>query len=91
MEYMFKKNHKVLFFFKLFAIHHMYLFVVVVVAVFFFNILIGVQLLYNGSAASVVQQSESDIHKHTSPHLLPPVSPPYLPHPTPPGGHKVLS
>ena len=39
---------------------------------FIFNIFIGVYLLYNGVLVSAVYQSESAIHLHTSPYLLPP-------------------
>ena len=40
---------------------------------------------------SALLQSESTIHIHTSPNLLPPVSPSHPPYPTPLGGHKTLS
>ena len=40
---------------------------------------------------SAVQQSESAIHIHTSPYLLPVVSPSHPPYPTPLGGHKAPS
>ena len=58
---------------------------------FFFNIFIGVKLLYNGVLLSAVSQSESTIRIHISPYPLPLASPSHPPYPTPLGGHKAPS
>ena len=45
-------------------------------------------MLYNGVLVSALQQSESAIHIHISPHPLPLASPSHPPYPTPLCGHK---
>ena len=57
----------------------------------FFNIFIGVKLLYNGVLVSAVKQSKSAIHIHMSPYLFPLAPPSHPPYPTPLGGHKAPS
>ena len=58
--------------------------------VFYFNIFIGVKLLYNGVLVSALYQSASAIHIHISPYL-PLASPSHPPYPTPLGSHKAPS
>ena len=48
-------------------------------------------MLYNVVLVSAVQQSESGICIHISPHPLPLKPPSHPPYPTPLGGHKALS
>ena len=47
-------------------------------------------MLYNGVLVSALKQSESAIHIHISPYLLPLASPSHPPYPIPLGGHKAL-
>ena len=58
---------------------------------FFFNIFIGVKLLYNVVLVSVVQHCESAICIHISLYPLPLGSLSHHPQPTPLGGHKATS
>ena len=58
---------------------------------FFFEHLYWSIIALQWCVSFCLYQSESAIHIHTSPYLLPLASPSHPPYPTPLGGHKALS